>query len=251
MEISHNTNRSVDKGLTIGLILLALSICFAGFMIAGGMKEFRAADRSVNMKGLAQKDVEADLAIWTIKHTATGNDLSAVQATIKNNGLKIRNFLRNNNLSEKDIAGRRLEVTDLLAQAYRQNGATDSRYIISEIIAIRSGNVNAVDAAYQNSGDLLEQDVSLIVEQNQSPVDYIFTGLNDIKPEMIAEATRSARESAEQFAADSGASIGGIRNAYQGVFQILPRDSDNAYQERSSRYKTVRVVSTINFNIED
>ncbi|MAE52210.1 MAG: SIMPL domain-containing protein [Micavibrio sp.] len=251
MDISHNTNRSVDKGLTIGLVLLSLSIFFAGFMIAGGMKEFRSADRSVNMKGLAQKDVEADLAIWTIKHSATGNDLSTVQATIKDNGGKIRSFLRLNGLGEKDIASRRLEVTDLLAQTYRQNGATQSRYIVSEVIAIRSENVNAVDAAYQKSGDLLEQNVSLITEQNQSPVEYIFTGLNNIKPDMIAQATKSAREAAEQFAADSGARIGGIRSAYQGMFQILPRDSNNSYQERQSRYKTVRVVSTINFAITE
>lgn len=251
MDISHNTNRSVDKGLTIGLVLLSLSICFAGFIIASGMKEFRSADRSVNMKGLAQKDVEADLAIWTIKHSATGNDLSTVQATIKDNGGKIRSFLRLNGLGEKDIASRRLEVTDLLAQTYRQNGATQSRYIVSEVIAIRSENVDAVDAAYQKSGDLLEQDVSLITEQNQSPVEYIFTGLNNIKPDMIAQATKSAREAAQQFAADSGARIGGIRSAYQGMFQILPRDSNNSYQESQSRYKTVRVVSTINFEITE
>lgn len=251
MEISRNINRSVDKGLVIGLFMLALAILFAGVMISKGMKEFRSADRSVNMKGLAQKDVEADQAIWTIKHSATGNDLGLVQSTIKSNSQKIQAFLRANGLNDKDIAGRRLEVTDLLAQTYRQNGAAQSRYIISEVLAVSSKNVDAVDAAYQKSGDLLEQDVSLITEQGQSPIDYIFTGLNEIKPAMIAEATKSARESAEQFAADSGARIGGIRNAYQGIFQILPRDSEDGYRERQSRYKTVRIVSTINFNIED
>ena len=251
MEISRNTNRSVERSISIGLFLLAVSIAFAGFMISAGLKEFRSSDRTVNMKGLSLKDVEADLAIWTIKHSATGNDLSAVQNTIKSNGIKIRNFLNSNGLGGNDIAGRRLEVTDLLAQAYRQNGAAQSRYIISEVISVRSNNVNAVDAAYQKSGELLSQNVSLISEQNQSPIEYIYTGLNDIKPEMIAEATKSAREAAQQFAADSGAKVGGIRNAYQGVFQILPRDSDNSYQERQSRYKTVRVVSTIKFDIKN
>jgi hypothetical protein len=119
------------------------------------------------------------------------------------------------------------------------------------VLTVRSEEVNKVDAAYQNSGDLLEQNVSLIVQQNQSPIEYIFTGLNDIKPQMIAEATNSAREAAEQFAKDSGARVGGIKYANQGVFQILPRDSNNSYEERQSRYKTVRVVSTINFSIQD
>lgn len=235
----------------IGIILLALAVAFCGYVISDGLKEFRSADRTVNMKGLAMKDVEANLALWTIKHSATGDDLAALQKEIESNSGKIRSFLRRNGLTETDIAGRRLEVTDLLAQAYRPQGANFSRYIISEVLQVRSNNVNAIDAAYQNSGDLLAQNVSLIVQQNQSPIEYIYTGLNDIKPEMIAEATKSAREAAEQFAKDSGAVVGGIKYANQGMFQILPRDGGNSYAERQSRYKTVRVVSTIHFTIED
>ncbi|MFN3700162.1 MAG: SIMPL domain-containing protein [Alphaproteobacteria bacterium] len=240
-----------NMSLIIGLFLLAISIGFAGWVIQNGMKEFRSADRTVNVKGLATRDVEADLAIWTIKHTVTGDNLTQVQATINGNSEKIKAFLRANGLGDNDIAGRRLEVTDLLAQTYRQQGAEQSRYIISEVIAIRSNHVNGVDAAYQKSGDLLAQNVSLVTEQNQSPIEYIFTRLNDIKPEMIAEATTSAREAAEQFASDSGARVGGIKFATQGYFQILPRDSENSFAERQSRYKTVRVVTTINFDIQD
>lgn len=245
------SNNKSNIALGIGLIFLAISILFAGAMIADGLKEFRSADRYVTMKGLATQDVEADYALWTIKHSATGNDLNMVQTTIQNNSEKIRSFLKRNGLNESNISGRRLEVTDLLAQAYRNQGAESSRYIISEVLVIRSDQVSKVDAAYQNSGDLLKQNVSLIVQQNQSPIEYVFTGLNDIKPKMIAEATKSARKAAEQFAEDSGASVGGIKFANQGVFQILPRDSNNSYQERTSRYKTVRVVSTIRFRIEN
>ena len=241
-----------DNGpLLIGMVILAISLFFAAATIADGLKEFRSADRTVNMKGLAMKDVEANLALWTIKHSATGDDLASVQKNIEANSEKIRSFLRRNGLTETDIAGRRLEVTDLLAQAYRPQGADFSRFIISEVLQVRSAHVNAIDAAYQNSGDLLAQNVSLIVQQNQSPIEYIYTELNDIKPEMIAEATKSAREAAEQFAKDSGAVVGGIKYANQGVFQILPRDGENSYAERQSRYKTVRVVSTIHFAIKD
>lgn len=237
--------------LIIGVILLSLSICYAGSMIYSGMTEFRSSDRTINVKGLAVKDVEADLAIWTLKHTTTGNNLALVQAQINANSAKLRGFLKINGIPDTDIAGRRLEVTDLLAQTYRQSGADQYRYIISEVITVRSSNVNGVEAAYQKSGELLSQNVSLVSEQNRSPIDYIFTGLNAIKPEMIAEATKSARESAEQFASDSGAKIGGIKYATQGYFQILPRDSENAYEERQSRSKSVRVVTTINFDIRD
>ena len=80
--------------------------------------------------------------------------------------------------------------------------------------------------------------------------EYVYTKLNDIKPGMIAEATKSARESATQFAGDSGTNVGGIKDAYQGIFEILPRDSNNGYQERGERFKTVRVVSTIRFYLD-
>lgn len=244
-------NKNQDGALIIGLFLLAISIIAAGFMVSSGLKEFRSADRTIYMKGLAQKDVEADLALWTIRHSATGDNLNQVQQNIQNNSEKIRSFLQQNGLAETDIASRRLEVTDLLAQAYRSQGSENSRFIISEVLVIRTNEVNKVNIAYQNSGELLKQNVSLIVQQNQSPIDYIYTGLNDIKPEMIAEATKNAREGAEQFAKDSGADIGGIKYANQGVFQILPRDSDNSFEERGSQYKTVRVVSTIQFEIEE
>lgn len=249
--MDSKNNCDSNKPLIIGLVLLALSIAFAGFMISSGLKEFRSSDRTVNMKGLAQIDVEANTALWTIKHSSTGNDLSQVQNVIQSNSDKIRAFLKTNGLSESDIAGRRLEVMDLMAQSYRAQGAENARYIISEVLVVRSDKVDVVDAAYQNTGELLKQNVSLITQQGQSPIEYIFTGLNDIKPEMIAEATKSAREAAKQFASDSGARVGGIKYANQGIFQILPRDSDQSYQERWSRYKTVRVVSTIQFSIED
>lgn len=246
-------NKTTDQNftLTIGLVLLALSIALAGFMVSSGLKEFRSADRTVNMKGLAQQDVEANFALWTIKHSATGNELSQVQNVVQNNSAKIREFLANNGLSQSDIANRNLEVMDLLAQPYRAQGAENARYIISEVLVLRSDKVDVVDAAYQNTGELLKQNVSLITQQGQSPIEYIYTGLNDIKPEMIAEATKSAREAAKQFASDSGARVGGIKYANQGIFQILPRDSNQSYQERWSRYKTVRVVSTIQFSIVD
>src|SRR5690606_37774371 len=117
---------------------------------------------------------------------------------------------------------------------------------------VRTRNVEAVDGASQNIGELHKQGVSLARDKNGSTgaPEYVFTKLNDIKPDSMAPATQSTRESAEQFASDSGAAVGGIREAYQGVFRILPRDSENSYQERQERYKTVRVVSTLKFYLE-
>ncbi len=238
-----------NKTLLLPAVIIAIGLSILGAGVCMGLMAFRASDKTVAVKGLATKDVEADLAIWTIKHTATGDDLASVQATIKKNGYMIRSFLKGNGIAPGDISGARLEVTDLLAQAYRQNNASASRFIVSEVIAVRSNNVGHLDAAYQRTGELLTAGISLVSEQGSSPIEYIYTKLNEIKPEMIAQATKSARESAEQFAKDSGASVGAIKYANQGMFQIFPRDSENAYAERGARFKTVRVVATLNFEI--
>lgn len=230
--------------------ILSLGLCVLGLGVAYGLVAFKAADRTVSVKGLAVKDVEADLAIWQIRHTATGDDLVAVQGTIAGNTAKINAYLTKNGLTEAEIGSEKLEVTDLLANAYRSGDVVGSRYIITSILTIRSVNVDTIDKALAGIGELLLQNVSITAEQGRSPVEYVFTGLNALKPAMIAEATKSARESADQFAQDSGTSVGSIKYASQGIFQILPRDSEDSYAQGQSRYKTVRVVSTVNFELE-
>lgn len=239
--------------IIIAALLFALGPASAGFMISKGLKEFRSADNFVTVKGLAVQEVEADLVIWPIKHTSTGNDLPLAQQNVEANTQKILAFLKAQGLADADIAERRIEVTDLLAQSYRPENAETSRYIVSETVVVRTNNINAVDKGSQSIGDLLRQGISLIRDQNNGNIgypEYVYTKLNDIKPGMIAEATKSARESAAQFAADSGTKVGVIKDANQGVFEILPRDSNNGYQERQERFKTVRVVSTVRFYLE-
>lgn len=240
--------------MILAAAIFALGPIGAGVMIRQGLIEFRSADKFVSVKGLATREVEADLVLWNIKHSATGNDLPEVQKTVEGNTQKILGFLKAQGLSEADITGRRIEVTDLLAQSYRSEGASTSRYIVSDTVSVRSHNIDGVNKASQNVGDLLREGVSLVRgDQNGNGggyPEYIYTKLNDIKPSMIAESTKNARESAEQFSNDSGARVGQIAEAYQGVFEILPRDSGGEYQERQERFKTVRVVSTIKFYLE-
>ncbi len=242
-------SKSCNFFSVISSLILGAALIVSGFTIGKGLMNFRNFENTVNVKGLATKDVEADLAVWTIKHTATGDVLADVQRTIQSNSVKIDAYLKRSGLQKEDILTRKLEVTDLLAQPYRPENV-QSRYIVSEIILVQSPNVDLVDKAFQNQGEILAQNISLVAEQGLSPIEYIFTGLNDIKPEMIAEATKNARESAQQFARDTGANVGGLQYASQGVFQIFPRNSENSYDERRYRYKTVRVVSTLQFYIE-
>lgn len=235
--------------LIIALFVLACGIATAGTMISMGLKEFRSYDRFVSVKGLATRDVTADIALWPIAYTETGNDLAALQNLMDERAKAIKAFLLKNGISDNKTEMQQLNVQDLLAQSYRQEGASNSRYILTQTIMVRTEDVTAVTKAAQNLGDLVRQGVVLAQTGYSGPT-YLFTKLNDIKPAMIAEATQNARDAAAQFAKDSGTGVGGIRAANQGLFQILPRDETYTIPEAQQVNKTVRVVSTVDFYLE-
>jgi len=231
--------------------VLAVAIALAGWFVGDGFLQGRKSDRYVTVKGLAEQEVEADLAVWPLRVVATGNDLVAVQRKIEADARRVRDFLTANGFTEEEFAGVDLQVTDRLAQQYQQ-GSVDSRFIIAETITLRTTKVQQVSGLLGHLGELVSAGLVMSDENqwNAGPT-YIFTGLNDLKPAMIAAATANAREGAEQFAADSGSRVGGIRRANQGVFQILPRDDIPNAQEAKNILKTVRVVSTIEYSLVD
>ncbi|WP_142849751.1 SIMPL domain-containing protein [Telmatospirillum sp. J64-1] len=232
-------------------LVLSGGIAFAGWQLSQGLERVRTADRYVSVKGLAERDVIADLAVWPLRFSATGDDLTQVQAKIDADVATVTEFLIQQGLDPEAITPRRPEVTDLLAQAYRPEGAGNNRFIVAQTLVVRSNDVEMVERIARQSGELARRGV--VLSEQDGPFGgptFIFTRLNDVKPEMIAEATRNARAGAEQFAADSGASVGGIRKASQGSFSILPRDPIGSMPESTQMQKQVRVVSTIEYFLE-
>lgn len=234
----------------LSVLLLSIAIVFLGSAVKDGLKEFRSFDRSVTMKGLAERDVVADLSIWSLSYTETGNDLTALQNTMDRKGRIVLSFLKENGLSDDEVELQNVRVQDLMAQSYRQNNAMVNRYILTQTYLVRTQNIEAVHTAAKKLGDLIRQGV-VFAQNGSSAPSYLYTKLNEIKPEMIAEATKNARASAQEFAKNSGQKVGGIKYASQGVFQIRPRDKSFSVPESQQKNKTVRVVSTIQFYLED
>lgn len=227
-------------------LVLALGLGAAGWFTADGLREARTGDRFVTVKGLAEREVKADLALWPMRFVATSNALDEAQAKSLADAEAIVAFLGEAGIGRGEIAVQGLEVTDLLAQAYR-SGPVESRFIVTQTLMVRSGDVERIAGASQRLGDLVARGVVLSGEGQATGPAYVFTGLNAIKPDMIAQATRDARAAGEQFAADSGSRLGGIRTASQGLFQILPRDAAPGEMESRQINKTVRVVSTVEY----
>ena len=238
--------------LFFGLIIVSAALAFTGFKIFEGLKYFRSFDRFVTVKGLATKDMKADLAVWSVNFTVTGDDLATAQTQLEANREKVTAFLKSNGLSEGNIRIQNIQVADKQAQTYSSNGGESGpRYVLSQALIARTNDIEAMAKASQNVSQLIKEGVVLGQPNggyNPAP-QYMFTKLNDVKPSMIAEATKNARDSAEQFAKDSQQKVGQIRSANQGVFEILPRDPNIVETETPD--KTVRVVTTVEYYLAD
>jgi hypothetical protein len=234
----------------LSALILAAGIAVAGWQVGRGIIHFRAADRYVTVKGVSERDVTADVALWPIRFVSTDDDLRKAQTRIKQSKEAILEFLKRQGIPPAAAQVQRMDVTDVLANPYR-SGETRSRYIISQTLMVRSSDPALIHKASQAIGELV--DAGVVLSSTGGPSEgptYLFTGLNRIKPEMIAEATAGGREAAEQFARDSGSKVAGIRQANQGVFVILPRDRAPGIVEGSEISKTVRVVSTIEYYLQ-
>jgi hypothetical protein len=246
VEIAHG--RLPLWAVLLGALILALGLLGAGFLVGRGFELGRASDRYVTVKGLAESVVTADLAVWPLRITATGDDLGRAQDQIDADLATITAFLTEQGIEPDAIQPQRVEVTDLLAQPYRPEGAAESRFILAQTVIVRTEQVDRVARLNQQTGELVKRGVVLVDAGGPT---YLFTRLNEIKPEMLAEATRNARISAEQFAADSDSALAEIRRASQGLFEILPRDPAPGLLEPNQLDKKIRVVSTIEYRLAD
>ncbi|MCQ2581198.1 MAG: SIMPL domain-containing protein [Alphaproteobacteria bacterium] len=228
--------------------IIAIGLLFVGFFPGYYYYKSRFNYNAVTVKGLAEQDVIADLAIWEIKYVATGNDLIEVKNNLEKQTDAILTFLHNNNFSDEEIQMGGVDTNDLMANPYRGNEPITSRFILTKTITVRSSQVQNVAATYANTGDLINSGV-VFENRYDSPLSYIFTGLNEIKPQMLELATQNARQAALEFAKASDSHVGKIHSANQGVFSILPRDNANV-PETQQINKKVRVVATIEYFLE-
>lgn len=220
--------------LTIGLII-------GGYLLGDGLLRAREADRSVTVRGLAERDVTADLATWTIAYSAQSANLSEAQNDIDRDTDAIRAFFK-----ELGFEAEALQPTGANVSQYSNYGNTT--YTIRQRLSLRTNDIRKAQAAVARQFDLIKRGVVL---EDGSGMSYTFTKLNEIKPEMVAEATKDAREAAGQFAEDSGTDVGSIKSATQGYFSIDSRDGDGGgYGVSDTPYKKVRVVTTVDFYLE-
>ncbi len=232
-----------DRRFVVPALILALGLVLGGWLLGDGLTRARHADRSVTVRGLAERDVTADLATWTIALTAAGSDLAALQAKSDADGEAVISYLRRAGFGPDEIEAGGIGVNQYLDG----NGRTN--ITIRRKIQLRTTKVMQARAAFAGQAALMRSGV--VFDSDGGGMVYSFPKLNDVQPPMIAAATQTARQGAEQFAKDSGARVGDIKSAAQGYFSIIPRDGDSSGASASaSPFQKVRVVTTIDFYLE-
>ncbi|HPE77944.1 MAG TPA: SIMPL domain-containing protein [Draconibacterium sp.] len=227
-------------------VLLGISIIIAGFFIGNMHKTGKKYDHYVEVKGLSEREVKADLAVWPLNITISGNDLGQLKQEIENQNKQVYDFFINQGFSKDELTVGSTNINDALADMYNQNARNNEfRYLAKSDFTIRTNNIERLQNALSESLELVSKGILLGSKNTWRPIEYIFTGLNELKPSMIEESTKNAREVAEKFAHDSDSKVGGIRVARQGLFSISDRD------ENTPQIKIVRVVSTIEFQLEN
>lgn len=231
-------------------VAAAAFICI-GLLLAGFFpgyyyyKTYKTAN-SVTVKGLSEMEAKADMAMWTFKFKTAGDTLATLNSKMGSQLKEILGFLSSIGFENSEIKVESLSVVDKRAQEYGGEGGL--RYVLSQQINVRSAKVDLVEKASSEIGALVSRGI-LFDFGYYIPVKYTFTSLNSVKSKMLEEAIKNAKEAAEEFAKASGAKIGRIRKASQGVFSILPRDGDKG-QEEQSVDKKIRVVSTVEYWLE-
>jgi hypothetical protein len=223
-------------------VLLGAGFALSGYFISNGLTMSRQYNRFVEVKGLAERVVKADEAVWTLSIKLVNNDLSALYQAIDDGQSKTRQFLSKQGFKDNEISTNPVSVTDNQSVSYSQNQALP-RYTADTGLTVSTHAVDEVAAAVQKTGDLVQQGV-VVTTSNAM---YRFSDLNSVKPGMLDEATQSAHETALSFAKNAQASLGYIRRAMQGLFTIT--DANSSYDSGSAMMKKVRVVTTVEYQL--
>lgn len=223
--------------------IITVGMAFMGMAIRNGIVTFKDRDRTVAVKGLCEREVKADKVTWSLTYKEIGNDPSAMYDLLEQKNRKVVAFLKSAGIKDDEISINPAEIADRQADNYG-NEIMNYRYKAKSVITVTSNNIDQVRQLMRRQAELMKQGIAIVSEEYSNNVTYEFTGLNRIKPEMVQEATKNARATAQKFADDSGSKLGDIRSAQQGQFSIENRDNNTPYIKR------IRVVNTMEYALD-
>ncbi len=253
--MADNENHGIVKAALIIGCCLIIGLTAAGYFIGRGAVRFRSDVRTVTVKGLVEKEVNADEAVWTLSLRRAGNDLKEVHLRISADLEAVLGFLKKQGFTDGEIGRQPIRSVDKLAREYDQAQTSQRfRFLVTTALVVRTAKIELVQKSLGATEELLNVGVILDGDREGGTANprYLVSRFNELRPKLLADATKNARAVAQQFAADSGASVGKIRSANQGAIQIFGSDGNNEsgpYSPTSTPVKKIRVVSTFEFEL--
>lgn len=227
----------------VSAALIAAGLLAIGLGVRSGLRAIPDSQRTVEVRGLATREVKANRVTWPIVFKQVGNDLPTVYAAVSKTNSDIVAYLKSNGLTDSEISVGAPTMTDLTTDRYNTQ-PIPFNYSVQSVVTVSSSQVDKMHDLINRQGELMEHGIAISNDYSYQTT-YDYTELNTIKPAMIAEATKNAREAANKFAEDSKSELGKIKSAYQGQFSIEDRDQYTPY------IKEVRVVTTLTYFLED
>ena len=227
------------KNNLLGLVVVSIAIFSTGLCFYSGIKHFSDKDRIVTVKGLSTRDVAADEAVWPLNFTVSGNDLGSLYIEQEKVSKAVHDFLLEKGFREEDVRKGNVSINDNWSDYYSRR--PEYRYSIRATVVVNTKDVDRVRQSNGCQNELLKR--GIILNSSEWSLHYQFNGLNELKPEMVEEATKNARAVAQKFADDAGCRLGSIRNANQGQFSV---ETD----EYQPWIKHVRVVTTVSYQLD-
>ena len=240
-----------SRAVLLGAVaIFAVGLTTSGYALGDGLRRSKMAEhRSVTVRGVSERNVTADLATWSVSFSHEGTELGPVQQSVDQQANAIRAFFKRAGFRPQDVTDSDVSLNREQPRDRAGLPVGPQKLTVSRSIQLRTTDVLRAREAYARQAELLRDGVEL----SGTNVTYTFTGLNALKPAMIAEATRNARQSAEQFARDSGVDVGRLKSASQGYFSIGARDGEDCDDcgstGGSTPFQKVRVVTTIDYDL--
>lgn len=234
----------IKASIVIGISLM-VGLIGLGYLLGGSLIKFKELDRTVYVKGLAEKEVNADVVLWPIRYLRASNDLTSIYEGLEADTDMIRRFLSEKGFSDAEISVSAPVVTDKMAEGYGDSQRIKFRYSAMQTMTLYTKQIELARKSMNAITGLGKSGIGLSADRYNDQTEYIFTRLNEIKPLMIEEATQNARKTAQKFAEDSKSRLGKIKSARQGQFSIMSRDKNTPYIKR------VRIVSTVEYYLSD
>lgn len=219
-------------------IILSAGIVVASLFIGEATKDMKSNERYVTVKGLAEREVKANKVIWPIAFNDVSNDLNSLYESIESKNKTIVDYLKKNGVKDSEISVASPSVFDRMAQSYVSENVK-VRYQISEVITVTSSDVDKIMKLMSKQSEMLRLGIA-VGTNYENRVQYLYTSLNELKPEMIEEATKNARQVADKFAEDAECNLGSIKYANQGQFSITE-------DMNTPHIKKIRVVTTVDY----